>query len=349
MSQSSHTAFITGASSGIGAIYAERLAARGYDLILAARREDRLQTLAGQLQARYAIRASIVKADLSEEQGIEAVEQHLQHDPAIDLFINNAGTAKMAGFLASTPREHQAIHTLNTTALLRLSYAALAAFAPRGRGTLINIASILALHTLPGSAVYSASKAWVLSFTRGLQDEFADSGVRIQAVLPAATATDLWPTSGVALDALPTGTVMTTEDLVDAALRGLEMGEKVTLPPVHDLGLWEAFEQTRLALFTSARTGNRRRDIANSLRQWNRRQGTDRLVLTAAAIGDHHLIARFFTFTRFQDLLHDPLADRLTFIFSLTGEGRQRQRHAQQAEGFLIHVLLSDHSNSRSA
>lgn len=230
MSQSSHTAFITGASSGIGAIYAERLAARGYDLILAARREDRLQTLAGQLQARYAIRASILKADLSEEQGIEAVEQRLQQDPAVDLFINNAGTAKMAGFLASTSREHQAIHTLNTTALLRLSYAALAAFAPRGRGTLINIASILALHTLPGSAVYSASKAWVLSFTRGLQDEFADSGVRIQAVLPAATATDLWPTSGVALDALPAGTVMTTEDLVDAALRGLEMGEKVTLP-----------------------------------------------------------------------------------------------------------------------
>ena len=95
----------------------------------------------------------------------------------------------------------------------------------------------------------------MLSFTRGLQEEFADSGVRIQAVLPAATATDLWPTSGVALDTLPSGTVMTTEDLVDAALRGLEMGEKVTLPPVHDLGLWEAFEQTRLALFTSARTG----------------------------------------------------------------------------------------------
>lgn len=253
MTQPSHTAFITGASSGIGAIYAERLAARGYNLILAARREDRLLALADQLQARYAIQASILKADLSEEHGIAAVEQRLQQDPAIDLFINNAGTAKMAGFLASTPREHQAIHTLNTTALLRLSYAALAAFIPRRRGTLINIASILALHTLPGSAVYSASKAWVLSFTRGLQDEFADSGVRIQAVLPAATATDLWPTSGVALNALPTGTVMTTEDLVDAALRGLEMGEQVTLPPVHDLGLWEAFEQSRLALFTSAR------------------------------------------------------------------------------------------------
>lgn len=127
MTQPSHTAFITGASSGIGAIYAERLAARGYNLILAARREDRLLALADQLQARYAIQASILKADLSEEHGIAAVEQRLQQDPAIDLFINNAGTAKMAGFLASTPREHQVIHTLNTTALLRLSYAALAA------------------------------------------------------------------------------------------------------------------------------------------------------------------------------------------------------------------------------
>lgn len=132
----------------------------------------------------------------------------------------------MGGLLSADVREHQMIHTLNTTALLRLSYAALAAFSPRGQGTLINIASILALHALPGSAVYSASKAWVLSFTRALQEEFADSGVRIQAVLPAATATDLWPTSGVALDALPAGSVMTTEDLVDAALSGLDQGEE---------------------------------------------------------------------------------------------------------------------------
>ena len=254
MTQPSHTAFITGASSGIGAIYAERLAARGYNLILAARREDRLQALADQLQARYAIQASILKADLSEEHGIAAVEQRLQQDPAIDLFINNAGTAKLAGFLASTPREHQAIHTLNTTALLRLSYAALAAFTPRRRGTLINIASILALHTLPGSASTAPAKPGVELHPRPAggvcRQRRAYSGG-----IAGGDATDLWPTSGVALDALPSGTVMTTEDLVDAALRGLEMGEQVTLPPVHDLGLWETFEQSRLALFTSARTG----------------------------------------------------------------------------------------------
>ncbi|RRE43254.1 SDR family NAD(P)-dependent oxidoreductase [Klebsiella pneumoniae] len=223
MTQPSHTAFITGASSGIGAIYAERLAARGYNLILAARREDRLQALADQLQARYAIRASILKADLSEEHGIAAVEQRLQQDPAIDLFINNAGTAKLAGFrqyATRAPGDSYAQH--HRAAASELCRAG--RFHPTTPGTLINIASILALHTLPGSAVYSASKAWVLSFTRGLQEEFADSGVRIQAVLPAATATDLWPTSGVALDALPSGTVMTTEDLVDAALRGWRWG-----------------------------------------------------------------------------------------------------------------------------
>ncbi len=341
MTQPSHTAFITGASSGIGAIYAERLAARGYNLILAARREDRLQALADQLQARYAIQASILKADLSEEHGIAAVEQRLQQDPAIDLFINNAGTAKLAGFLASTPREHQAIHTLNTTALLRLSYAALAAFTPRRRGTLINIASILALHTLPGSAVYSASKAWVLSFTRGLQEEFADSGVRIQAVLPAATATDLWPTSGVALDALPSGTVMTTEDLVDAALRGLEMGEQVTLPPVHDLGLWETFEQSRLALFTSALGQPAPRCIdKRTVRQVTpvaEPPSGDRPCSPPRRSQRLHLIARLFCLPHGLRTAPRSARVRLTFTFSLTGEGRQRQRYAQQAEGFLIH------------
>ena len=249
------TALITGASSGIGAVYADRLAARGANLVLVARREDRLNTLAADLRARYGVAVDILVADLTDEQGIRAVEEELRSNTAIDTLINNAGTAQMAPFLAGDVAQHQAINTLNTTALMRLTYAILPRLAQNNRGTLINIASVLALHVRAGSALYSATKAWVLSFTRGLQDEFADSGVRIQAVLPAATATDLWPTSGVALDALPTGTVMTTEDLVDAALRGLEMGEKVTLPPVHDLGLWEAFEQTRLALFTSARTG----------------------------------------------------------------------------------------------
>lgn len=134
MTTPSQTALITGASSGIGALYAERLAARGYHLILVARREERLQALAEELQRQYGIRADVLKADLSEESGIRAVEARLQSDPTIALVINNAGTAKMGGLLSADVREHQMIHTLNTTALLRLSYAALAAFSPRGQG-----------------------------------------------------------------------------------------------------------------------------------------------------------------------------------------------------------------------
>ncbi len=134
MTTPSQTALITGASSGIGALYAERLAARGYHLILVARREERLQALAEELQRQYGIRADVLKADLSEESGIRAVEARLQSDPTIALVINNAGTAKMGGLLSADVREHQMIHTLNTTALLRLSYAALLPSAPEVRG-----------------------------------------------------------------------------------------------------------------------------------------------------------------------------------------------------------------------
>lgn len=248
-------AVVTGASSGIGAIYADRLAARGYDLLLIARREDRLQSLAQRLQQQYAIDVSTLKADLSHDDGIREVEQRLRSDDRVALLVNNAGSARMGAFLSVDVDEHETIHTLNTTALMRLSYAALSRFSAQNNGTLINIASVLAFHAWSGSAVYSATKAWVVNFTRGLQDEFADSNVRIQAVLPAATATEIWDLSGVAPATLPEGSVMSAEDLVDAALTGLDNAEHVTLPPVHDLALWDDYEQARLALFATSRTG----------------------------------------------------------------------------------------------
>ena len=248
------TALITGASSGIGAVYADRLAARGANLVLVARREDRLKTLAADLRARYGVAVDILVADLTDEQGIRAVEEELRSNTAIDTLINNAGTAQMAPFLAGDV-QHQAINTLNTTALMRLTYAILPRLAQNNRGTLINIASVLALHVRAGSALYSATKAWVLSFTRGLQEEFADSSVRIQAVLPAATATEIWSHSGFTVNDLPEGSVMTTDDMVDASLAGLDQGEPITIPPMHDAGLWDRYEAARLELFNSARTG----------------------------------------------------------------------------------------------
>lgn len=249
------TALITGASSGIGAIYADRLAARGYDLLLVARRGDRLQALADDLQHRHGVKISTLVADLSKAEGIEQVETVLRDDTTISLLVNNAGAANLAPILSSGAEQHEAINTLNTTALMRLTLAALPRFVENNQGTIINIASVVAFHARAGSAVYSATKAWVLNFTRGLQEEFAGSNLRIQAVLPAATATEIWGHSGITLDALPEGSVMTSEDLVDAALAGLDQGEMVTIPPVEDLQLWDNWEAARLALFSASRNG----------------------------------------------------------------------------------------------
>ncbi|HEY1845469.1 MAG TPA: SDR family oxidoreductase [Buttiauxella sp.] len=255
MSISRSVALITGASSGIGAVYADRFAARGYDLLLVARREDRLQDLAKNLEARHGITVNTLRADLADEAGIRSVEEVLHSNERIGVLVNNAGTAHLAPFTAGSAQQHQADIALNITSLTRLSLAALARFQASNSGTLINIASVLALHARAGSAVYSGTKAYVLNFTRSLQEETAGSGVRIQAVLPAATATEIWEISGVAMDSLPADEVMTTENMVDAALTGLDRGELVTIPPLHDLPLWETYEAARLAVFSASRTG----------------------------------------------------------------------------------------------
>ncbi|WP_312384880.1 SDR family NAD(P)-dependent oxidoreductase [Atlantibacter subterraneus] len=255
MSTASSTALITGASSGIGAVYADRLAAQGYNLILVARRADRLQALAQQLTERFAVTVTLLVADLSAEAGINAVENELRNNEAITLLVNNAGAAHMASFLDSNAQAHQDIITLNITALTRLSLAALPRFKARYAGTVINIASTLSIHARGETALYSGTKAFVLNFSRGLQAEFAQSGVRIQVVMPSITATEIWGHSGIAHAQLPEGTVMTTEDMVDAALAGLAQGENITIPPLHDMALWERYEEARLAVFGASRTG----------------------------------------------------------------------------------------------
>jgi short-subunit dehydrogenase len=249
------TALITGASSGIGAVYADRLAARGYDLILVARRAEKLHALAEALTQRYGTEVTVKTADLSRSEGIQSIEETLRSNTTITLLVNNAGAASLTPILASDATAHEAINTLNTTALMRLTLAVLPRFVEQNHGNIINIASVVAFHARAGSAVYSATKAWVLNFTRGLQEEFADTGIRIQAVLPAATATEIWGHSSITLDMLPEGSVMTTEDLVDAALAGWESGEQVTIPPVENLQLWQNWEEARLALFSASRNG----------------------------------------------------------------------------------------------
>lgn len=255
MTTSPSVAVITGASSGIGAVYAERFAARGYDLLLVARREERLRELASKLESLHGINVQILAADLADESGIQAVEAAIRDNERIGVLVNNAGVAHLAPFIANNAALHQADITLNITALTRLSLAALVHFQAQNSGTLINVASVVSLHARAGSSVYSGTKGYVLNFTRGLQEEVTGTNVKIQAVLPAMTATEIWEVSGVSMENLPPAAIMTTENLVDAALAGLDQGEAVTIPPLHDLSKWEAYESARLAVFESCLTG----------------------------------------------------------------------------------------------
>jgi short-subunit dehydrogenase len=252
---SNKVALITGASSGIGAVYADRLAARGYDLILVARRADRLAALSAQLSKAHGVKAEAFVADLTKDADLARIEAVLSNNADIRVLVNNAGVARLAPVAQTPVKDALSQIALNITALTRLSQAAVPAFVARNQGAIINIASVLAIHSLPISAIYSGTKAFVLQYSRGLQQELAETGVKVQLVLPASTATELWDASGVPLSALNKASVMATENLVDAALAGFDQGEAVTWPSVADAGLWDKYEAARSELFANTQVG----------------------------------------------------------------------------------------------
>jgi short-subunit dehydrogenase len=247
-STSQGTALITGASSGIGAIYADRLARRGYDLILVARNQSRLEELAARLRDETGRSIEIVPADLNDEADLRRVETVLRTNGRISMLVNNAGIGGAAPLLASDVDAMDRMIRLNVLALTRLTYAAAPAFVERGTGTIINIASIVAISPETLNGVYGGSKAFVLAFSQSLQHELGEKGVRIQAVLPGATATEFWDIAGLPVSNLPSEIVMVAPDLVDAALTGLDQGETVTIPALEDKSEWDAYERARLAM-----------------------------------------------------------------------------------------------------
>lgn len=242
------TAVITGASTGIGALYAERLAARGYDLILVARNGARLLEQAARLQADTGRIVRPISADLTDAGDLRRIETLLREDSSITMLVNNAGVASTAPLLASDVDKMEQMISLNVTALTRLTYAAVPGFAARGAGTIVNIASIVAIAPEILNGVYGASKAYVLALTQSLQHELAGKGVRVQAVLPGATATDLWRLAGTPVEQLPQEIVMRADVMVDAALAGLDQGETVTIPALEDGAKYDAFEAARRAM-----------------------------------------------------------------------------------------------------
>lgn len=242
------TALITGASSGIGAVYADRLARSGYDLILVARRADKLRQLAEDLTTRTGRSVETLAADLTNPSDLARVEAVLRSDASITMLVNNAGIGATAPLLLSDVADMDRMIALNVNVPMRLAYAAAPAFVARGTGTIINIASIVAIAPEVLNGVYGGSKAFVLAFSQSLQHELADKGVRVQAVLPGATATDFWDHAGTPVEHLPREIVMSAEAMVDAALAGLAQGEVVTIPSLPDIADWNAFESSRRGL-----------------------------------------------------------------------------------------------------
>jgi len=247
MNSSGHlgTALVTGASSGIGAVYADRLAGRGYNLLLVARDLARLERLAKRLAKNYRIQVEVLSADLSLAAGIERVAQRLRADKQITLLVNNAGMT-LTGSLAESDRYSVAeLLQLNVLALTLLSSAAAVNFGMAGRGGIINLGSVEALLPERFNAVYAASKAYVLSLTQSMQAEIGERGVQIQAVLAGTKG------SGVRRCSLPRAAeplMMDTGELVDAALHGFDQGELVTIASLPDNTDWQRLLQARLPL-----------------------------------------------------------------------------------------------------
>jgi len=242
------TALITGASSGIGAIYADRLARRGHDLILVARNSDRLHALAAGLSDAMGRAVETIMADLTDAADLARVEAVLRTDASITMLVNNAGVGAAGPLLVSDVDKMSDMIALNVGALTRLTYAVVPGFVARGTGTIVNIASIAAIAPEALNGVYGGSKAYVLAFSRSLHHELAAEGIRVQAVLPGATATEFWDIAGVPLGNVPAAILMSAGDMVDAALAGLDLGELVTIPSLPNAADWDSFEAARQVL-----------------------------------------------------------------------------------------------------
>jgi short-subunit dehydrogenase len=234
---------ITGASTGIGAVYADRFAKRGHDLVLVARDRVRMEALADRLRREAGVAVDILRADLTDPADLTQVEARLRNDHDIGILVNNAGAAPAGGFVDQSPDDVARIVSLNAMAPVRLASAVAARFAKSGKGAIVNIGSVVGLSPEYGSTVYGATKAFILFLSQSLHVELAPRGVYIQAVLPAATRTEIWEHAGKDVNELPA--VMEVDELVDAALAGFDRRETVTIPPLPDAGQWTAFEAAR--------------------------------------------------------------------------------------------------------
>ena len=237
---------ITGASSGIGATYAKRFARRGHDLVLVARDNARLEKLAAQLREENGVAVEVFQADLTQAADLAALETRLREDARIGILINNAGMAQSGGIVDQSAQALDQLIALNVVALTRLAAAVAPRFAQAGSGSIINLGSVVGFAPEFGMSVYGATKAFVLFLSQGLSLELSPQGVYVQAVLPAATRTEIWDRAGIDINTL--SEIMEVDALVDAALLGFDRREPVTIPALQDGERWDALQTARQGL-----------------------------------------------------------------------------------------------------
>lgn len=249
-------ALITGASSGIGAVFAERLAKQGHDLVLVARRRERLEALAARLRSEAQVEVEVLPADLTRREERLKVERALAEDDRLALLVNNAGAGRYRPFLELDPDVAEEILALESLTPVRLTRAALPGMVARGRGGVINIASLLAFsgpippgHGMPYRACYAGGKSLVVTFTEALAAELQGKPVRVMVCCPGIVATEFHTVQGMDLSKLPR---MSAEDVVQAALAGFARGETVCVPGLEDPSMLERMLDSQKALLGAA-------------------------------------------------------------------------------------------------
>lgn len=254
-------ALVTGASSGIGAAFAERLAKDGYNLIIVARRRDRLESLAQELQERHHANVEMLVADLSQTVALRMVEKRAAEDPALELLVNNAGFGGYMPFVELDADKAEELINLQVLAVTRLTRAALPGMIARQRGSIINVSSRLAFSgsmgssQLPKRATYAGTKAFINTFTQLLQSELDGTGVQVQALCPGVVQTEFHEQVGIDPNRYPAAIVMKPEDVVEASLVGLKLGEVICVPALEDPGPLTQVQESEKRFFELTRSG----------------------------------------------------------------------------------------------
>ena len=259
MTDSRPLALVTGASSGIGAAFAERLANDGYDLIIVARRRDRLDDLAVKIQQRHSVKVEALIADLTKPAALRTVEKRIADESALEMLVNNAGFGGYMPFVELDPDKAEELINLKVLAVTRLTRAALPGMLAHGRGAIINVSSRLAFSAplgsgqLPKRAVYAGANAYINAFSQLVQSELAGTGVQVQTLCPGVVATEFHSHVGADTSRFPAAIVMQAEDLVDASLKGLKLGEAICIPAMEDENLLAQIQESQKLFFENTR------------------------------------------------------------------------------------------------